>query len=139
LLRIRIMCSCGATCLSADCCFSDIALYKNPTKHVGLVQKGPHHVIKCKLFSPWYSNKIAYFGVKQSLTQLHINISIHIFYLHKSQNCKAASKAHFTYIFDRLRSVSGCKLSSTPQIGILLHHYLKSLSDLKVFSNRCPF
>ena len=29
----------GATCLSADCCFSDI----NPTKSVGLVQSGPHH------------------------------------------------------------------------------------------------
>jgi hypothetical protein len=29
-------------CLSTDCCFSELALYK-PTKHVGLVQSGPHH------------------------------------------------------------------------------------------------
>jgi hypothetical protein len=25
-LRIRIMCLCGATCLSADCCFSELVL-----------------------------------------------------------------------------------------------------------------
>jgi len=32
------MCPSGATCLSADCCFSELAL-KNPTKRVGPVQK----------------------------------------------------------------------------------------------------
>ena len=26
---IRIMCTNGATCLSADCCFSELALYKS--------------------------------------------------------------------------------------------------------------
>jgi diaminopimelate decarboxylase len=31
-LRIRIMCLYGETCLSADCCFSELAL-KNTTKH----------------------------------------------------------------------------------------------------------
>jgi len=36
-LGIRIMCPCGETCLSMDCCL------KNPTKRVGLVQSGPHH------------------------------------------------------------------------------------------------
>ena len=57
------------------------------------------HVIKCKLFLPWYSSNIAYFGVKQSLTQLHIKYFPTFFYLHKSQNFKSASKAHFTVIF----------------------------------------
>jgi hypothetical protein len=38
------MCPSGTTCLSADCCFSELALhYKNPTKCVGLVQRGYHH------------------------------------------------------------------------------------------------
>ena len=31
-----------SVCLSADCCFSDLAL-TNPTKDVGLVQSGPNH------------------------------------------------------------------------------------------------
>ena len=39
---IRIMCRSGVTCLSTDCCFSELALL-NPTKRVGLVQSGPHH------------------------------------------------------------------------------------------------
>ena len=34
--------------------------------------------------------------------------------------------------YDRLRSIS------TPQIGILCHHYLNSLSDLRVFSDLWP-
>jgi len=41
-------------------------------------------------------------------------------------------------IFDRLRSASGLKSASTPQICIHWRHYLKSLSDLRVFSNRHP-
>ena len=36
------MCPNGATCLSADYCFSELEL-KNSTKRVGLVQSGPHH------------------------------------------------------------------------------------------------
>jgi hypothetical protein len=36
------MCPSAATCLSTDCCFSELA-HKNPAKHVGLVQRGPHH------------------------------------------------------------------------------------------------
>jgi hypothetical protein len=40
-LGIRVMCPSGATCLSADCCSSEH--YKNPAKHVDLVQSGPHH------------------------------------------------------------------------------------------------
>lgn len=48
-LRIRIICSNRATCLSADC-------YKNHNRHVGLVQSGLHHrhFNECSLFSPWY-------------------------------------------------------------------------------------
>ena len=42
-------------------------------------------------------------------------------------------------IYDRLRSVSELKLSSTPQISIHWRHYLKSLSNLMIFSNLCPF
>jgi hypothetical protein len=38
------MCSSGATCLLADCCCSDLALY-NPPKRVGLVQRGYHQNI----------------------------------------------------------------------------------------------
>ena len=39
---IRIMCPSGATCLPADCCFSELTL-KSPTQPVGLEQSGPHH------------------------------------------------------------------------------------------------
>jgi hypothetical protein len=43
--------------------------YKNPTKHVGLVQSGPQiHLIEINLFSPWYSWKIA---------ELVLNITTH--------------------------------------------------------------
>ena len=49
------------------------------------------------------------------------------------------SKYIYIYIFDRLRSEYGLKSASTPQIGIHCRHYLKSRSDLRVFSNRCPF
>jgi len=42
-LGIRIMCPIWAMCLSADCCFSELA---HKTKHVGLEQSGPHrHLI----------------------------------------------------------------------------------------------
>jgi hypothetical protein len=41
-LGIRIMCPSGATWLSADCCFSELALW-NPAQHVGLEQSGTHH------------------------------------------------------------------------------------------------
>ena len=41
-LGIRIMCPSGATCLSADCCFSELD-YANSIQLVGLVQSGPHH------------------------------------------------------------------------------------------------
>ena len=40
-LEIRIMCPSGGTCLSTDCCFSEVALNKNLTQRVGLVQSGP--------------------------------------------------------------------------------------------------
>ena len=36
---MRIMCLSAVTCLPSDCCFNEL-LYKNPTKHVGLVQSG---------------------------------------------------------------------------------------------------
>jgi hypothetical protein len=36
-------CPIGVTCLSAVCCFSELTLLKNPTKHIGLVQSGSHH------------------------------------------------------------------------------------------------
>ena len=37
------MCTSGATCLSAECCFSELALLKIQTKRVGLVESRPHH------------------------------------------------------------------------------------------------
>jgi hypothetical protein len=44
LLQYFIGCVNSITlCLYTDCCFSELALLKNPTKHVGLVQSGPHH------------------------------------------------------------------------------------------------
>ena len=34
----------GETCLHTDCCFSELALKKNPTKHVGLdLEQSGHH------------------------------------------------------------------------------------------------
>ena len=45
-LGIRIMCSSGATCLTADCCFSELKHYKNPDQRVGLEQsRHLHHFI----------------------------------------------------------------------------------------------
>ena len=43
LLGIRIRCPSGTTCLSTDCCFSELAILKNPTMRVGLIQSGPHN------------------------------------------------------------------------------------------------
>ena len=40
-LGIRIMCLSGATCLPADCCFSELALY-NSAQRVGLEQIESH-------------------------------------------------------------------------------------------------
>ena len=40
--NFRIMCSSGATGLSANRCFSDLA-HKNPPQRVGIEQSGPHH------------------------------------------------------------------------------------------------
>ena len=42
LARNQDTMSIGATCLSVDCCFSELPL-KNPTKRVGIIQSGPHH------------------------------------------------------------------------------------------------
>ena len=42
--------------LTIDGCFSELALYKNTTKHVGLVQSRHHcHLIEYNLFSSWHS------------------------------------------------------------------------------------
>ena len=43
LLENMIMCPSGASCLSTDCCFSELALLKNRTKIVGGVQSVWHH------------------------------------------------------------------------------------------------
>jgi hypothetical protein len=43
------------------------------------------------------------------------------------------------FIYDRLGLESRLKSASTPQISIHWCHYLKSWSDLRVFSNRRPF
>ena len=42
-LRIRFMCASGLTCLSVDCCFSELTLLQS-IKHVGLVQSEPHFI-----------------------------------------------------------------------------------------------
>ena len=50
-----MMCPSGATCLSVDCCFSDLTstIYTDPAKRVGLVEsRHHHHFIECNLFSP---------------------------------------------------------------------------------------
>ena len=52
-LRIKIIHLSGVTCLSRDCCYSELKHYKNLTKCVGLVQSGSHHhLIEINLFSP---------------------------------------------------------------------------------------
>ena len=38
-----IMCTSGGACLPVDCCFSELALLKYPTKLVSLGQFGHHH------------------------------------------------------------------------------------------------
>ena len=69
------MCLSGATCLPADCCFSELAL-QNLTRPVGLAQiRYHHHLIECNLFSRWYSCEIAHLALNNnhSPTPLLIN------------------------------------------------------------------
>jgi hypothetical protein len=63
---LNIMFPSGATRLPADYCFSDLALWKNPTKLVDLVQSGYYYVIKCNLFSSWYRWNIAHFALRNN-------------------------------------------------------------------------
>ena len=49
--------------------------YKDPIKHVGLIQsKRYHRPIKFSLFSPWFSLTIAHFGIKQQSLTLLVQI-----------------------------------------------------------------
>ena len=65
-LGINIMFPSGATRLSPDYCFSDLALWKNPTKLVDLVQSGYYYLIKCNLFSSWYRWNIDHFVLRNN-------------------------------------------------------------------------
>ena len=71
-LGIRIMCRGGSTCLSLDCCFSELALLNKTTQCVGLVQSGPYHHLIERTYSRHDMHCIAencWVGVKQhSLT-----------------------------------------------------------------------
>ena len=49
----------GSMCLSVDCCLSELALKKNSTKCVCLVQVEIIISSKYNLFSPWYNRYIA--------------------------------------------------------------------------------
>ena len=65
------MCPSGAICLSADCCFSELAL-KNTTQRVGLEHSGPHHHLIENLTC--YGRHIAELALNNnthSLTHLH--------------------------------------------------------------------
>jgi hypothetical protein len=42
------MCSSEEACLPADC-FSELSQKKIPTKRIGLVQSGDHHLMECNL------------------------------------------------------------------------------------------
>ena len=59
------MCPSGATCLSVDCCLSELALNKftkkNSTKCVCIVQANIIMSLKYNLLSPWYNRYIAEF------------------------------------------------------------------------------
>ena len=46
---------------------------------------------------------------------------------------------YILYIYNRLRSASGLKSTSSPQIHVHWCHYLKSRCNLRVFSNCHPF
>lgn len=58
-LGTRIICSCGTTCLSVDCCFNEHN--KNPTMRVCLVYKADIVSSNCNLGSSWYSWQIVHF------------------------------------------------------------------------------
>ena len=50
-LGVGIACPSGATCLTEDCCFGELA--QDPIQCVGPVQSGyHHHLIDCDLLSP---------------------------------------------------------------------------------------
>ena len=59
-LGIRIMCPSGATCLSADCCFSELTLSKSNSVWWSSYKADLIIIsLKNNLFSPWYSWKVA--------------------------------------------------------------------------------
>ena len=69
------MCPSRTTCLSMDCCISELSLY-NPDKRFGLVQSGPHHHFnENKFFRAMIYLKNCWLGVKQ---QSHTNTHLYI-------------------------------------------------------------
>ena len=71
---IRMMFQSGATCLPVKTVVSVIYHYKNHTKRVGVVQSRHHHLIKCNLFLPWYSWKIAQLVLNKSHSLTHYSL-----------------------------------------------------------------
>ena len=68
--------------LTADCCFSKLALSKL-SRCVGFLHCGHyHHFIKCNLFSPWYSWKIAHLALNSN----HSLSDCHLIFIYLSYN-----------------------------------------------------
>jgi hypothetical protein len=65
------MCPNGVTFLPTDCCFSELALYTNPTLCVGLEQSGPHHHL--------IDNKILIIGIDSSVVEQVEEPGIYLF------------------------------------------------------------
>jgi hypothetical protein len=65
-LGIRIMCSSGATCLPANCCFSELALLKCNKADLTIIMS-----LKINLFSPWYSWTIAELALNNNHSLTH--------------------------------------------------------------------
>ena len=67
LFCLICLCSSGVTCLSAYCCFSELALLKSKPACWSSTQRTSYIItLKCNLFSPWYTCKNCSFRVKQS-------------------------------------------------------------------------
>jgi len=92
-----IMCPRGSTCLSEDCCFSELALKKSPTNLVGLLQSDLIIInsLKINLFSTWYS----WVDVKhQSSHQLTSTT-----YIHQKTNDMTTKKCNITQVVNKTR------------------------------------
>ena len=95
---------------------------------------------RSQIITVWTLNNNLYFWWKMKILILYLLIKWYNIWTFKCEkrwfdmwSLPLFSDAHclhwFIYIYDRLKSTSGLKSTSTPQIGVHWRHYLKSRSN----------